>query len=199
MDPQSPPPASSPATVARPHQTPSSPPAQHHRQNPHHQQHAPESEYHYPYPYPYSEKHAAPVALDRPHDSVISSHPLSPKASSPPSPSSSISSGRKHRSIQEIQQLQQLQQLQLQQHPRHVSYPPRAHLDPEKAQDLASAAPRSQNRASSSNPEVTAVLYDSGEYREKGPEDKAVQLLVCSARLVTLATMTTTTATETLT
>ncbi|KAF2190880.1 hypothetical protein K469DRAFT_558844 [Zopfia rhizophila CBS 207.26] len=102
----------------------------------------------------------------RSHDSVIS-HPFSPKASSPPSPSSSISAARHDRSAPEIQQSP----------PANVSYPPKAHIDPEK-QAFSPQSPRSPARVSSSNPDVTAILYDSGEYNEKGPEDKAVQLLL---------------------
>jgi hypothetical protein len=99
------------------------------------------------------------------HDSVIS-HPFSPKASSPPSPSSSISSiGRKHRSIDEIQFAS----------PVIISAPPKARLsDAEKAQ--SSRGSRTPNRVSSSNPDVAAAVYNAGD--EKGPEEKAVQLLV---------------------
>lgn len=104
------------------------------------------------------------------HDSVIS--PFSPKASAPPSPSSSISSeaGRKHRAIAEIQETHDRRS-----HQSHrVSYPPRAHLDPEKA-ELYDAYDRRSNRASV--PNAAAVVYDKSEYHEKGPEDKAWQLL----------------------
>ncbi|KAJ4331935.1 hypothetical protein N0V95_009776 [Ascochyta clinopodiicola] len=105
----------------------------------------------------------------RAHDSVIS--PFSPTASELPSPSSSISShaGRKHRSVTEIQETQDRQS-------RRVSYPPRAHLDPEKADYYDSPHDhRSLNRASL--PDAAAVVYDKSEYHEKGPEDKAWQLL----------------------
>ncbi|KAF2730022.1 hypothetical protein EJ04DRAFT_515523 [Polyplosphaeria fusca] len=99
------------------------------------------------------------------HDSVIS-HPFSPKASSPPSPSSSISSaGRKHRSIDQIHFAS----------PVIISAPPRARLDPEKAH-TSSHGSRTPNRVSYSNPDVTAAVYDSGEYHEKAPQEKAVQL-----------------------
>ncbi|KZM21411.1 uncharacterized protein EKO05_0006173 [Ascochyta rabiei] len=109
------------------------------------------------------------AAPGRAHDSVLS--PLSPSASVPPSPSSSISShaARKHRSITEIHETQARQS-------RSLSYPPRAHLDPEKADYYDSPREhRSQNRASL--PDAAAVVYDKSEYHEKGPEDKAWQLL----------------------
>ncbi|KAF2016916.1 hypothetical protein BU24DRAFT_140611 [Aaosphaeria arxii CBS 175.79] len=103
----------------------------------------------------------------RAHDSVIS-HPFSPKVSAPPSPGSSISSvGRKHRSIEQIQPVQR---------PTSVTYPPRAYIDPEKAA-AASYGHRSSHR-NSSNPDGANAIYDSGEYHEKGPEEKAWQLLL---------------------
>jgi hypothetical protein len=162
MDPQAPPTAPSPATFA------------HH----HHAQRRPDSNAR-GHEYAYNEKDAYQHQLEshshrgskgsngRSHDSVIS-HPFSPKASSPPSPSSSISSaGRKHRSIDDIRRSS----------PVNVQYPPRVYIDPEKA-NVSSHSPRSQTRVSASNPDVTAVVYDSGEYHEKGPEEKPVQLLV---------------------
>ncbi|PVI05855.1 hypothetical protein DM02DRAFT_638970 [Periconia macrospinosa] len=99
----------------------------------------------------------------RAHDSVMSSQPLSPKptSTSPPSPTASL-----HRTIPEI----------LPPSPEPIAFPPRAYLDPEKA-----AAGSSLNNPRSprvSNQDVTAAVYDSGEYREKGPEDKPVQLLL---------------------
>ena len=110
----------------------------------------------------------------RAHDSVIS--PFSPAASAPPSPSSSISShaGRKHRSTTEIQETAGRQS-----HQSHrLSYPPRAHLDPEKASAHdALYEHRSQHRTSA--PDAAAVVYDKSEYHEKDPEDQAWQLLVC--------------------
>lgn len=134
-----------------------------------------ESEYNEKDTYPSKDStqtdHANKRAAARAHDSVIS--PFSPKASAPPSPSSSISSdvGRKHRSISEIQEVHDSQN-------HRPSYPPRAHLDPEKADYYDSSRNhRSQNRASV--PEAAAVVYDKSEYHEKGPEDKAWQLLVC--------------------
>ncbi|KAF9698120.1 hypothetical protein EKO04_003367 [Ascochyta lentis] len=124
----------------------------------------------------YNDKHSCPrndstsqSAAARPHDSVIS--PFSPKASEPPSPSSSISSqaARNHRSVSDIQDTHDYQS-------RRLSYPPRAHLDPEKADYYDSPRDhRSQNRASL--PDAPAVVYDKSEYHEKGPEDKAWQLL----------------------
>ncbi|KAF2005133.1 hypothetical protein P154DRAFT_483706 [Amniculicola lignicola CBS 123094] len=125
--------------------------------------------------YTYNEKDAYPTypsnsrtergskgSNGRGHDSVIS-HPFSPKASAPPSQRSSVSSNqRKHRSMSEIQNA-----------PVTLSYPQQAHLgDPEKGSDSAHGR-RSSNRAS--NP---AVIYDSGEYHEKGPEERTVQLLL---------------------
>ena len=103
----------------------------------------------------------------RGHDSVISPR-FPPKASSPPSPRSSTSSGgRKHLSIDQIQHSPHLS----------VSYPPQAHIDPEKA----TSNPRSKR--GSSNAEIPVVIYDSGEYLEKGPEEKAIQLLVRDQKL----------------
>jgi hypothetical protein len=106
----------------------------------------------------------------RAHDSVLS--PFSPKASAPPSPSSSISGSvaREHRSSSAIQETYDRQS-------HRISYPPRAHLDPEKAAYYDSPRDhRSLNRASV--PDAAAVVYDKSEYHEKGPEDKAWQLLV---------------------
>ncbi|KAF2107360.1 hypothetical protein BDV96DRAFT_506401 [Lophiotrema nucula] len=156
---------------------PTAPPTTLHQQQ-HHVQRSPrpnhnDSEYTYEETDRYSrqtysvEQRGSKSSNGRGHDSVIS-HPFSPKASSPPSPSSSISSaGRKHRSIDQIQYAA----------PITLSAPPRAHLDPEKANG-SSHGTRTPNRVSSSNPDVTAVVYDSGEYHEKGPEDKAVKLLL---------------------
>jgi len=103
----------------------------------------------------------------RAHDSVIS-YPLSPKAPSPPSPASSVGSGRRQRERGEIQPSD-----------IEIQYPSRAHIDAEKGYTSPRRS-RSPTRISGSNPDVTAVVYDSGEYREKGPEDKPVQLLVGS-------------------
>ncbi|KAF1925446.1 uncharacterized protein M421DRAFT_423764, partial [Didymella exigua CBS 183.55] len=114
---------------------------------------------------------ASKASYGHAHDSVIS--PFSPKASAPPSPSSSISSdvGRKDRTISEIRET-----LVRQSHNSHrVSHPPRAHLDPEKANSYDAFEHRSQNRRSV--PDAGAVVYDKSEYHEKGPEDKAWQLL----------------------
>lgn len=107
---------------------------------------------------------------NRGRDSVIS-HPFSPKASSPPSPSSSVSSaGRRHRSIPEIHSAQSVTDIQ------PVTYPPQAYLDPEKQAYGSSQGRRSQNLPG--GPEADAIVYDQGEYHEKGPEEKAWQLLV---------------------
>ncbi|KAI8934754.1 hypothetical protein NX059_008442 [Plenodomus lindquistii] len=99
-------------------------------------------------------------------DSVIS-HPFSPKASSSPSPGSSISSteqsqyfaaNKRHSSTVDNQSIQ---------------YPPRAYLDPEK-HGYGSSPDRNSNRPGEG---VEAVVYDQGKYHEKGPEEKAWQLL----------------------
>ncbi|KAF2470740.1 uncharacterized protein BDR25DRAFT_334335 [Lindgomyces ingoldianus] len=120
--------------------------------------------------YVYNEKdafkhhHSHPSPRGHSHDSVIS-HPFSPQASSLPSPNSSVSSGRR--------QHHRLQDIQLE-HPVNILPPPRAHFDPEKV----NGSPQSQRaptHVSASNPDVTAILYDGND---KGPEDKAVQLLL---------------------
>ncbi|KAF1948426.1 hypothetical protein CC80DRAFT_498242 [Byssothecium circinans] len=92
----------------------------------------------------------------RAHDSVMS-NPLSPRPIHLP-PSPSISTPEIQRSMPTNNE---------------PAYPPRAYLDPEKVAGAAGSP-----RVSASNPDVTAVLYDSGEYHEKGPEDKPVQLLL---------------------
>ncbi|KAF2866183.1 hypothetical protein BDV95DRAFT_612046 [Massariosphaeria phaeospora] len=107
----------------------------------------------------------------RGHDSVIS-HPFSPKASSPPSLRSSVSSAGKgpRRPTSEIQPVSDV---------NSVAYPPRAYIDPEKAQYSAPGSDgRSPNRGSRSNQDPNAAIYDSGEYHEKGPEEKPLQLLL---------------------
>lgn len=165
------PPVPSPATHVQSHRSGHSSPA--------------ETDYESEYAEKYNEKdtcaredstwadRASKASFGHAHDSVIS--PFSPKASAPPSPSSSISSdvGRKHRSVYKIQETHARQS-----HNNHrVSYPPRAHLDPEKAGSYDAYEHRSQNRGSV--PDAGAVVYDKSEYHEKGPEDKAWQLLVC--------------------
>ncbi|KAJ4297645.1 hypothetical protein N0V90_005539 [Kalmusia sp. IMI 367209] len=156
---------------------------------------APSPAYHHPQPqhrapidigYAYNEKHAYEhhqyalrvergskgSSKSRAHDSVIS-HPLSPNPAtpSPPSPASSVSSApRKHRAKRESQRSQDTIDV--------VPQPARAHVvDPEKA-DGSQHRSRTPTRVSASNPEITHVVYDSGEYHEKGPEDKPVQLLL---------------------
>lgn len=109
----------------------------------------------------------------RAHDSVIS-YPRSPNpaAASPPSPVSSISSsGRKHRSQQSVRHSQDAIAA--------VAQPPRAYLDPEKA-DSSPHGSRSPTHVSASNPDATrqTIAYDPDEFDEKGPEDKPVQLLL---------------------
>lgn len=109
----------------------------------------------------------------RAHDSVISHPgPLSPTTPSPPSPASSISSAQHHRSKRNSHISRNSQRPS-----NDVARPPRAHLDPEKGYASPHRS-RSPTHISASNPEVTAVVYDSGEYREKGPEDKPLQLLI---------------------
>ncbi|EOA90888.1 uncharacterized protein SETTUDRAFT_64485, partial [Exserohilum turcica Et28A] len=106
----------------------------------------------------------------RPHDSVISSRPFSPKPSSPPSPSSnsSISSLSNHRTSSHAPAPYDR---------TSIPYPPQAHLDPEKHAELLSQTRRVPNRISvvPSNPD--AIVYDKGAFHEKGPEEKAWQLL----------------------
>ncbi|KAH7392578.1 hypothetical protein BKA66DRAFT_16786 [Pyrenochaeta sp. MPI-SDFR-AT-0127] len=138
----------------------------------------------YDYGYGYNEKDAyyspqqtkhvarAPRPTNRrPHDSLIS-HPLSPKLSSPPSPTSSVSSaGRRHHSLPA-----EIQHAPPQVASRGIAYPPVAHLDPEKnGYAPSSQSHRSPNRASGLD--ADAIVYDQGEYHEKGPEEKAWQLL----------------------
>ncbi|RMZ71033.1 hypothetical protein GMOD_00005529 [Pyrenophora seminiperda CCB06] len=141
----------------------------------------------YDYDYTYSEKDAyqrqQPARTDRhskssyrAHDSVISSHPFSPKDSSLPSPCSSINSSLGprpnstpgfHHSTSDIEQQRQIQ------------YPPRAYIDPEKQDYTYSHSHPSPNRASEV-PEEDVIVYDKGAYHEKGPEEKAWHLLVGS-------------------
>lgn len=111
----------------------------------------------------------------RAHDSVIS-QPFSPKPSYPPSPTSSVSSagGRRHRSIPEIQSPTTTEA-------QNLRYPPQAYLDPEKG-GYDSSQERRSHRHSGSVRDQTAIVYDQGKYVEKGPEEKAWQLLV-STRL----------------
>ncbi|KAH6618984.1 hypothetical protein C7974DRAFT_441594 [Boeremia exigua] len=98
-----------------------------------------------------------PRDLARAHDSVIS--PFSSAASAPPSPGSSFSSdARQHHAPPPSHDTR---------HSR-VSYPPRAHLDPEKAAPDAFSA--RSHRAS--------AVHEKTEYLDDhGPEDKACQLL----------------------
>lgn len=165
MEPQSPTAVSSPATHTTAHHD-------HHHQQQHYAP-SPNSDSEYAYNEKDAYQRQQHFQLDpaprggRGHDSVIS-HPFSPKLSAPPSPSSSMSSGgrRKHHYSQEIQPAQ----------PVIISYPARAHIDPEKANGSPTHSPRAGNtHVSSSNPDVTAVFYDGND---KGPEEKAVQLLL---------------------
>ncbi|KAF2848770.1 hypothetical protein T440DRAFT_469841 [Plenodomus tracheiphilus IPT5] len=128
--------------------------------------------------YEYNEKDAYPrqqsvytergsrSSYGRGRDSVIS-HPFSPKPSSSPSPGSSISSidqqhyfatDKRNSSTTEGQNIQ---------------YPPRAYLDPEK-HGYGSSQGRNSDHAGLG---AEAVVYDQGKYHEKGPEEKAWQLL----------------------
>lgn len=110
----------------------------------------------------------------RGHDSVISSHPFSPKASSAPSPTSSISSiGQQRNSTPEIR----YSRSDIEQN--NIQYPQQAHLDPEKHGYGSSHDGRSPNRASAARLDSDAIVYDKGAFHEKGPEEKAWQLLVC--------------------
>ncbi|CAI6259904.1 unnamed protein product [Periconia digitata] len=106
----------------------------------------------------------------RAHDSVMSAHPLSPKSAhtSPPSPTASL-----HRTIPEIDQQQQISPATT-----PIAYPQRAYIDPEKAAAGNNISSSNQRSPRASNQDVRAVVYDSGEYHEKGPEDKPVQLLL---------------------
>ncbi|KAF2036118.1 hypothetical protein EK21DRAFT_52595 [Setomelanomma holmii] len=106
----------------------------------------------------------------RAHDSVIS-HPFSPKQSYPPSPTSSISSvgGQRHQSVPEIQ-------FSDPNDGQNLTYPPQAHLDPEKHGHGSSQGQRS-HRHSGSARGAEAAVYDQGEYQESAPEEKAWQLL----------------------
>jgi hypothetical protein len=119
-----------------------------------------------------AERHSR-SSYGRGHDSVIS-HPFSPKASSPPSPcSSSISSiGRTRHSIPEIQ----YSRSEIEQ--QNIQHPPQAHLDPEKHGYSSSRGHHSPNRVSAGGPDGDAIVYDKGEYQEKGPEERAWHLLV---------------------
>lgn len=138
----------------------------------------------YDYDYEYNEKDAYPhphtspahrgskSSYGRGRDSVIS-HPFSPKESSPPSPASSISSiGKRHHSIQENRRSASVLNDQ------NVQYPPRAHLDLEKHGYGSSHGGPSPDRVSASGRDASAIVYDQGEYHEKGPEEKAWHLLV---------------------
>ena len=111
----------------------------------------------------------------RGRDSVIS-HPWSPHASSPPSPRSSTSStARRHRSFSAAHHAPHVIKSQ------SISFPPQAHLDPEKHGYYSLQSPRTPQRRS--NPRADAVLYDQTNYQEKWPEDRAWQLLVRLSRL----------------
>ncbi|KAF2131037.1 hypothetical protein P153DRAFT_209368 [Dothidotthia symphoricarpi CBS 119687] len=102
----------------------------------------------------------------RGHDSVIS-YPFSPCT---PSPHSSISSAeRRHHSGSEARYSVPVVD------GRPVSYPPQAHLDPEKNDGYSSPQGRqSLNRDLSPQKEQ---VHDRGEYEEGGAEEKAWQLL----------------------
>ncbi|RYN30156.1 hypothetical protein AA0119_g2117 [Alternaria tenuissima] len=111
-------------------------------------------------------------SFGRGHDSVISSHPFSPKASSAPSPTSSISSiGQQRNSTPEIR----YSRSDIEQN--NIQYPQQAHLDPEKHGYGSSHDGRSPNRAPAARLDSDAIVYDKGAFHEKGPEEKAWQLL----------------------
>ncbi|USP81058.1 hypothetical protein yc1106_08332 [Curvularia clavata] len=128
---------------------------------------------------PYHQHHQHSLRSDRlskssnrgAHDSVIS-HPFSPKPSSPPSPSSdstlsSISPQRT--SAQANRHSSQVER-------QFLQYPQKAHIDPEKHAASLSQS-RSPNRLSALPSVVDAIVYDKGAFQEKGPEEKACQLL----------------------
>ncbi|KAF2639099.1 hypothetical protein P280DRAFT_491031 [Massarina eburnea CBS 473.64] len=142
----------------------------HYHPHPHHHHHTQHSNVHSePDDLPYApriERGSKGSSRSRAHDSVIS-HPLSPR------PTSSV-----HHSIPP---------------PDITSYPPRAHLahlahaDPEKAG--VEGSPRNSPPNSQRSRSVSAFGPESesgpapapdvtGEYREKGPEDRPVQLLL---------------------
>jgi len=141
---------------------------------------SPSDEYNYAYneKEPYQRQHSIRIdrhsksSFGRGHDSVISSHPFSPKASSAPSPCSSISSiGPQRNSTPEIR----YSRSDIEQ--RNIPYPQQAHLDPEKHGYGSSRGGRSPNHASATGLDGDAIVYDKGAYHEKGPEEKAWQLL----------------------
>ncbi|KAL1792762.1 hypothetical protein ACET3X_009269 [Alternaria dauci] len=111
-------------------------------------------------------------SFGRGHDSVISSHPFSPNDSSAPSPGSSISSiGQQQNPTPETR----YSRSNIEQ--RNVQYPQQAHLDPEKHGYGSSHDGPSPNRASAARLDSEAIIYDKGAFHEKGPEEKAWQLL----------------------
>ena len=61
---------------------------------------------------------------------------------------------------------------------QNISYPSQAHIDSEKNGYYSLQSPRTPTRVSVSRSGV--VVYDHGKYQEKGPEDKAWQVLVRS-------------------
>lgn len=165
------------------------PPSQHHQPQPqyYHRLSSPAANCDYDYDSQYSEKehrHHSSVHSDRlsrssnrrPHDSVIS-HPFSPKPSSPPSPStnssSSISSVGHHRNSSNAHRYSS-SQLERQ----SLSFPPQAHIDPEKHAEALAHGYRVSNRLSAVPSGADAIVYDKGAYQEKGAEEKAWQLLV---------------------
>jgi hypothetical protein len=166
---------------------PCSPSPAHHSQPQHHPQlrlsnPAAYADYHHVYSEKDNHSHHHSIRSDRlsksscrrAHDSVIS-HPFSPKPSSPPSPSSnsSISSIGHHPNSTNSHRYSSS-------HPdrQSISYPPQAHLDPEKHAEAISQAHRLSNRLSALPSGADAIVYDKGAYQEKGPEEKAWQLLL---------------------
>lgn len=106
------------------------------------------------------------------HDSVIS-QPWSPHNSGPPSLRNSVSSaGQRQCSVSETRLAPDALRVQT------VPYPSQAHLDPEKNGYYSLQSPRTPTRVSVSRSGL--VVYDHTEYQEKGPEDKAWQVLVGS-------------------
>lgn len=161
METQRPPPVSSPAA---------------HSQRAHHQPQSTTAPFD-GYDYEYNEKDAnarhesfhtdrgSRSSYGRGHDSVIS-QPFSPKGSSPPSRSSISSASQRQYSVPNNLRSTSTVESEA------IKYPPQAYLDPEKH----GYPSYSTNRG---GPEADAIVYDQGKYHERGPEEKAWQLLVC--------------------
>lgn len=116
----------------------------------------------------YTDRGSKSSCCGRGRDSVIS-HPFSPKPSSP-SPDSSISSiidhSKRHSSATDYRHSSALDG-------QNIQYPPRAYVDPEKY----GYDPSEHRNSYRAGPGADAIVYDQGQYHEKGPEEKAWQLL----------------------